>query len=71
MIKSIIKRDGRIANYDEGKIITAVLKALDASGSGDIKDARRITKKVRESFESIPDDTCPKIEEIQDKVNLN
>ena len=70
MIKSIIKRDGRIANYDEGKIITAVLKALDASGSGDIKDARRITEKVRESFESIPDDTCPKIEEIQDKVEF-
>ena len=30
MIKSIIKRDGRVVLYDEGKIASAILKAMEA-----------------------------------------
>ena len=35
MIKSVIKRDGRVVLFDEGKIAAAVLKALEAAGEGD------------------------------------
>mgnify|MGYP000339499984 CR=1 FL=1 len=31
MIKSIIKRDGRVVLYDEGKIASAILKAMEAA----------------------------------------
>ena len=31
MIKSVIKRDGRVVLFDEGKIAAAVLKALEAA----------------------------------------
>ncbi len=35
MIKSIIKRDGRVVLYDEGKIASAILKAMEAAQEGD------------------------------------
>ena len=35
MVKSIKKRDGRIVLYDESKIASAVLKAMEAAGEGD------------------------------------
>ena len=35
MIKSIMKRDGRVVLYDESKIASAILKALEAAREGD------------------------------------
>ena len=35
MIKSIIKRDGRVGVYDEGKIASAILKAMEAAQEGE------------------------------------
>ena len=32
MIRSIIKRDGRVVLYDESKIAGAILKAMEAAG---------------------------------------
>lgn len=34
MIKSIMKRDGRVVLYDESKIASAILKALEAAAKG-------------------------------------
>ena len=39
MIKSIIKRDGRVVLYDEGKIASAILKAMEAAQEGDASQA--------------------------------
>ena len=35
MIKSIIKRDGRMVLYDESKIASAILRAMEAAQEGD------------------------------------
>ena len=34
MIKSIIKRDGRVVLYDQNKIAAAILRALEAAHEG-------------------------------------
>ena len=39
MIQSIIKRDGRVVLYDQNKIASAILRALEASREGDAADA--------------------------------
>lgn len=70
VIKSVVKRDGRVAHFDDSKIIKAVLLSLEASKSGDIDDAIRITKAVIEDFEEISNEFKPQIEQIQDKVEF-
>ena len=35
MIQSIIKRDGRVVLYEQNKIASAILRALEVSGDGD------------------------------------
>ena len=51
MIKSVIKRDGRVVLYDESKIASAVLKALEAAGEGDAAEAARVANKVARHLE--------------------
>ena len=51
MIKSVIKRDGRVVLFDEGKIAAAVLKALEAAGEGDAREAARVANKVARHLE--------------------
>lgn len=68
MIKSIIKRDGRVVLYDEAKIASAILKALEASGEGNAADAARAANAVQKHLEEAFMDTPPKIEDIQDAV---
>ena len=46
MLKNIVKRDGRIALYDESKIAGAILKAMAASSEGNPADAPRIAEEV-------------------------
>lgn len=70
MIGVIEKRDGRVVKYDEEKIIKAILRALEASQSGDLEDAARITKRVRKRLEEIQDKDSIEIEKIQDAVEL-
>lgn len=69
MIKTIVKRDGRIALYDEAKIARAILKAMEAAGTPDaVKAAASVANStsayLEEKFgsESLP------IEGIQDAV---
>ena len=69
MIRSVIKRDGRVVLYDESKIAEAILKALAATGEGDAADAARVANAVQAMLESVPGgDESPRIEQIQDAV---
>lgn len=51
MIKSIIKRDGRVVLYDEGKIASAILKAMEAAQEGDASQAAAVANAVEAALE--------------------
>lgn len=68
MIHSITKRDGRIVLYDQQKIASAILKAMEASGEGNAADAARVANDVQRSLEIKFDGDAPDIEAIQDTV---
>ncbi len=69
MITEIIKRDGKITNFDSGKILSAIEKAMAASGfkDGDVKlRAKHLTEEVVRRLEK--DFERPTVEQIQDVV---
>ena len=68
MIRSIIKRDGRVVLYDESKIASAILKAMEAAKEGDATDAAKVANAVQAELEKLPEDQPPQIEQIQDAV---
>ena len=68
MIHSITKRDGRVVLYDQNKIASAILKALEVSGNGDAADAARVANNVHRELESHFHEDAPNIEAIQDIV---
>lgn len=68
MIKSIIKRDGRVVLYDEGKIASAILKAMEAAQEGDASQAAAVANAVEEALEERCGAQPPQIEQIQDEV---
>ena len=68
MIHSIIKRDGRVVLYEQGKIAAAILRAMEASQSGDAADAARVANHVQRDLEARFADQAPNIEDIQDAV---
>ena len=69
MIRSVIKRDGRVVLYDESKIANAILKSLQATSEGDAADAERIAHAVEHYLINHGcEDTPPRIEQIQDAV---
>ena len=68
MIKSIIKRDGRVVLYDEGKIASAILKAMEAAQEGDASQAAAVANAVEAALEARCGAQPPQIEQIQDEV---
>ena len=69
MIQSIIKRDGRVVLYDQSKIASAILRALEVSGDGNASDAARVANDVQRDLESqFSAQKAPDIEAIQDTV---
>ena len=68
MIHSIIKRDGRVVLYEQGKIASAILRSLEASHEGNAADAARIANDVQRELENRFKDQSPNIEAIQDTV---
>lgn len=68
MIKSIIKRDGRIVLYDAGKIASAILKAMEAAQEGDAAQAAAVANAVEQALEARCGAQPPQIEQIQDEV---
>ena len=69
MIKSIIKRDGRVVLYDEGKIASAILKAMEAAQEGDASQAAAVANAVEAALEERCGAQPPQIEQIQDEVD--
>ena len=64
-MKEIIKRDGRHADFNEGKIVDAIGKALRAARINDAALDKTLAKQVIASFEA---NASPTVEEIQDMV---
>ncbi|MCQ2144259.1 MAG: anaerobic ribonucleoside triphosphate reductase [Bacteroidales bacterium] len=66
MVKNVVKRDGRLVEFDKRKIIDAVLKAMAVTEGGEdivlaAEIAASVTKNERESLS---------VEEIQDLVEM-
>lgn len=68
MIQSITKRDGRVVLYDQNKIASAILKALEVSGDGNASDAAHVANNVHRELEQRFSSDSPNIEAIQDIV---
>lgn len=68
MLKKIIKRDGRVVDFDQERITSAIFKAAQAVGGADRDLAQRLSDQVvsilKERFVNRP----PAVEEVQDIV---
>jgi ribonucleoside-diphosphate reductase alpha chain len=69
MVEKIIKRDGRVVDFNPEKITNAVLKAMKAVGEEDSEEAKRITQAVIEELnKTLKPDEIPNVEQVQDIV---
>ncbi|HIE15187.1 TPA: adenosylcobalamin-dependent ribonucleoside-diphosphate reductase [Candidatus Bathyarchaeota archaeon] len=68
IISKVIKRDGRIVDFDPEKIVNAIWKALKATGKDDRRIAEslggQVVEKINRKFKGL----MPHVEEIQDIV---
>lgn len=70
-LKSIIKRDGRLVEFDPKNIVEAIAKAGSETGQFPREEAARLTWQVVEELERIYDGhTTPNVEQVQDVVEL-
>ena len=68
MVKNIVKRDGRVVEFELSKIQQAIEKAIIATGEENLKKAQVVAKKVEKALNEKFGQTAPSIEEIQDQV---
>ncbi len=69
MISNILKRDGRLCEYDITKIENAIMKAMNAIGRNDaLKDAKNLARQAEEIVNTKFGDSVPSVEDIQDAV---
>jgi len=69
MIKKIIKRDGKIVNFDKRKITFAILQAAISVGGKDKETAERVTEDIiKQLYKRGFKGTYPTVEEVQDLV---
>lgn len=68
MIKQIIKRDGRKADFNIDKITNAIFKAAQALGGNDRELARELANITVEYLEKENSSEIPTVEHIQDTV---
>lgn len=69
MIVNILKRDGRLVEYDVAKIENAIIKAMNAIGRNDlIGEAKDLSKKAEDLILIKFKDGVPMVEDIQDAV---
>src|SRR3989338_1779859 len=69
-IEHVKKRDGSIVDFNEEKIISAISRAMEASGEGDVtRDPKRVADYVVSKLtKQFPAPQIPHIEQIQDVV---
>lgn len=67
-VTKILKRDGRVADFDPSKITAALLKAGEATGEFGIEAARQLTMRVLALHQSVAGQATPTVEGIQDIV---
>ena len=65
-IDTIVKRDGKVVEFQPKKITQAIFKAMHSSGIGDIDDAEKFTGMVLKSLEDAGG--TPTVEDVQDIV---
>lgn len=69
MVRTIVKRDGRLDTFDVNKIAAAIYKAAIAAGGDDKVRAFELATMVSEVLsQKYPDGISPTIEDIQDAV---
>lgn len=68
MLKKIVKRDGRLVDFDINKITSAILKAGKATGEFGEEAASKLALRSVERIEVLDHMTPPTVEEIQDCV---
>ncbi len=68
MIKTIVKRDGRIADFNIDKIANAVFMAAKANGGSDYDEAMAIALAVVDYIENKEHIETPHVEHVQDVV---
>lgn len=68
MIKKIVKRDGRIVDFDSEKIRIAIAKALKATKKEEVSTSRALTEKVLAKIEQEFPKEKPTVENVQDVV---
>jgi len=69
LIKKIVKRSGRVVPFDKKKIVAAIGKALEATGEGSSKDAKRINEKVLQLLnKNYKKGDIPTVEALQDLI---
>ena len=68
MFEQIIKRDGRVAQFDAVKITEAICKSGEATGEFGEREAKRLTMKVLTLARDMQLGVTPEVEEIQDIV---
>ncbi len=68
MVKAIIKRDGRKAEYDVNKITSAISKAMSACGRNDADENQRLAGIVDKMLNTNFSDHNPSVEQVQDLV---
>ena len=68
MIRKIVKRDGRIVEFDQERIVNAIYKAAAAVGEGDRRQACELADQVVRLVEADGGDRLPTVEGVQDVV---
>lgn len=68
MVKQIIKRDGRIEEFNVDKIRDAIYKAALAVGGDNKTLATELAVKVAQQLDNTYKNVAPTIEQIQDMV---
>jgi len=67
-LTKITKRDGRVVDFSQEKIVTAIYKAAQAVGNPNSALARSLAEKVVKTLEERFPEKTPSVEEIQDIV---
>ncbi len=68
MIKKVIKRDGRIVDFDQSKITNAILKAIHSVGGRDGDVSKKLSSQVSRTLEHRFANKMPGVEDVQNIV---